>query len=191
MIHQLKKFSGKHSVVHFTLWCNGGPDWVRELAKWEDQQAAEWHLVSHSKPSYADMAKRKPPQQLKKQGDSVFRPISYPTNYYQSNFVPEFAARNYQKDLSWRGVRQSLDPVGDRRWQAPLAEGRLDLSWHVISGIQIRCMQGDFLNPYLALITMGEFLGPLLADLLSRSVALVACWWVGRVYKTALTSDSL
>jgi hypothetical protein len=53
MIHHLRSYVGRHFSVHFALCRNGGPDWRRELTKWEMLQDAEWHQVSRRKKSFA------------------------------------------------------------------------------------------------------------------------------------------
>jgi hypothetical protein len=85
----------RHPLLSVAQWW---PDWIQELAKWEVMQEAEWHFVSRSKPSYVDMAKRKPQQLIRNQGDYVFRRTSYLDNYCQHNFAPEFVPMDHQKD---------------------------------------------------------------------------------------------
>jgi hypothetical protein len=84
MIYHLRKFSSKHFNIHFTLWRNGGPDWICELSQWEMLQEAEWHLVSRTKRSYADAVKIKPQSAImqKRERKKVFKRISYPPNYF-------------------------------------------------------------------------------------------------------------
>jgi hypothetical protein len=41
MIHYLKSFVCTHFTVCFTLWRNGGPDWVREFSRWQTLKASE------------------------------------------------------------------------------------------------------------------------------------------------------
>ncbi|CAN6344139.1 unnamed protein product [Urochloa humidicola] len=42
MIHRLRSFSCKAFAIHFTLWRDGGLDSVREKAKYDLEQEAEW-----------------------------------------------------------------------------------------------------------------------------------------------------
>ncbi|TVT97149.1 hypothetical protein EJB05_57616, partial [Eragrostis curvula] len=57
MIYHLRKVLDKSFDLHFTLWRNGGPDWVHELQRWEALQDEEWHHVCRSKKSYAAAVK--------------------------------------------------------------------------------------------------------------------------------------
>jgi hypothetical protein len=42
LLHNLKMFVCKHFVCHFHLWGQGGPNWQRELSRWQFEQEAEW-----------------------------------------------------------------------------------------------------------------------------------------------------
>lgn len=59
------KFSWAHDspseqvcVIFFTLWRNGGPNFIKEKAKWDLEQDLEWQLARRPKSrSYAEVAK--------------------------------------------------------------------------------------------------------------------------------------
>ncbi|CAL4888967.1 unnamed protein product [Urochloa decumbens] len=49
MIHRLRSFSCKSFAIHFTLWRNGGPDSIREKAKFDLEEEAEWQPARRQK----------------------------------------------------------------------------------------------------------------------------------------------
>jgi hypothetical protein len=95
VIYHLCSYVGKHFSVHFTLWCNGGPDWRRELTKWEMlQDAAAVREQRRSGFSKGSGAARQ---------SSVFRRLRYPHDYFQKNFATgssamDFQTMDFQKD---------------------------------------------------------------------------------------------
>jgi hypothetical protein len=103
MIHHLRSYVGKHFLVHFALWCNGGPDWRRELTKWETLQDAEWHQVSCRKKSFvAAVQEQRRPGLSRGSGAArqllVFKCLRYPHDYFQKNFAAGSSAMDFQKD---------------------------------------------------------------------------------------------
>lgn len=42
MVHRLSKFVCKGIAVFFTLWRDGGPDYLKEKAKWDQEMEVEW-----------------------------------------------------------------------------------------------------------------------------------------------------
>jgi hypothetical protein len=142
LVHHLKSFSGKHFLIHFTLWRQGGPDWGREFSKWETMQDAEWHVV---KLSYASVASSPAvaPSAPRNGRSSAFHRISYLQNYYQSNFAHEFAKRDFQKEShSASGSHQKHCPRPE-----VTSQGHANSGDHRIDSRQVahraRMMRGD------------------------------------------------
>jgi hypothetical protein len=107
MVHHLRQVTAKAFTLHFTLWRHGGPDWFRELSKWEALEAAEWKEVKPQK-SYAAVVKEHQPSitrhSTQKYGSSIlgqgiFRHLVYLANYLSTNFASEFSDMVHQKDL--------------------------------------------------------------------------------------------
>uniref|UniRef100_K3ZDY8 Uncharacterized protein n=1 Tax=Setaria italica TaxID=4555 RepID=K3ZDY8_SETIT len=57
MIHRMAKFVCKEFAIFFTLWRNGGPDYMREELLWNQMQEAGWNHVHRKKKSYAEVAR--------------------------------------------------------------------------------------------------------------------------------------
>lgn len=57
MINKLRKVIMPLFIMHFALWHDGGPDHVKEKARWDREQDEEWHLVTRSKKSYVAAVK--------------------------------------------------------------------------------------------------------------------------------------
>jgi hypothetical protein len=68
----------------------------QKLSKWEALQDAEWHVLKQSKRSYALIASlpAAAPKAPRAGHPPMFHRISYPQNYYQSNFAHECAKRD-------------------------------------------------------------------------------------------------
>lgn len=108
LIYRPKSFVCNCFAVYFSLWGNGGANWIREFELWSLEKEAEWTLIgangkaihpskfSHSplpksgsssvKKSYADMVRSKAVK------TSVFKRLSYPCDY-QNNFIPNPSQR--------------------------------------------------------------------------------------------------
>lgn len=81
MVYRIKKIVGDLFDLHFALWHNGGPDYIREKKIWDQQQDNEWHHVVRRKPSYASVASSIPK-------DTVFKRLVFPGDYHL-NFSDE------------------------------------------------------------------------------------------------------
>lgn len=46
MIRRSDKFVCKEFALYFSLWRDGGPDYIKEKKKWDLEQEAEWTFVS-------------------------------------------------------------------------------------------------------------------------------------------------
>lgn len=75
--------------MFFSLWRDGGPDYIKEKHKWDLEQEAEWTQVhKSSKRSYAHVAALPPKPSGRPK--SVFKRIIYPHSYYQDNFSSDY-----------------------------------------------------------------------------------------------------
>lgn len=82
----MKNIKSELFDLHFTLWRNGGPDFLKEKAIWDAWQDDEWHLVTNSRKSYATTVKSAP-------SHSVFTRLHYPSNYFVKNFSQDANVR--------------------------------------------------------------------------------------------------
>lgn len=82
MVYHLRSIQTKLFDVDFNLWHGGGPDFRKQFQVWQQEQDAEWHLVTKGHRSYASVV-----QSGKKQ--SVFKRLSYPQSYFVKNFASE------------------------------------------------------------------------------------------------------
>lgn len=90
MVYRILSIRCNLFYLHFSLWRDGGPDYVKERAICEAKQDDEWHLVTKSKKSYAAIAKM---------GSSVFKRLQFPPNYYAQNFASEFTGDTCRDSL--------------------------------------------------------------------------------------------
>lgn len=85
----LDNFVCKEFALFFSLWRDGGPDYIKEKMKWDLEQEAQWHTVSRtSKRSYADVAAM-PSTPSASRRKNVLRHLSYPSSYYKDNFLKD------------------------------------------------------------------------------------------------------
>ena len=48
-MNSLRSYACKQFKCYFHTWGNGGPNWKREFARWQKEEAADWTLVSPNK----------------------------------------------------------------------------------------------------------------------------------------------
>jgi hypothetical protein len=65
--------------VFFALWGEVGPNWHCELVNWSYEEESKWFSPKSPRKSYARVVKQPP--------KSVFKWISYPSDYCQKNFA--------------------------------------------------------------------------------------------------------
>ncbi|TVU20466.1 hypothetical protein EJB05_36674, partial [Eragrostis curvula] len=68
LIYHLKSVLCKSFALFFALWGNGGPNWMRQKQIWECIQDEEWHVVCHSKRSYASVVRSTGPNKSSAKG---------------------------------------------------------------------------------------------------------------------------
>lgn len=79
MIRHLDHFVCKQFAMFFSLWRDGGPDFLKEKPKWDLEQEALWtHVPFRSNLSYASVAAMPPTNQSRHK--SVFKRIFYPSS---------------------------------------------------------------------------------------------------------------
>jgi hypothetical protein len=78
MIYRLRSFKCAMFDVFFVLWGEGVPNWCCELINWSYEEESKWFSPKSPHKSYAQVVKQSP--------KSVFKRISYPSDYYQKNF---------------------------------------------------------------------------------------------------------
>jgi hypothetical protein len=44
-VHNLRHFKSSEFVVYFSLWGNGGPNFIREFCQWEIEEQQSWSIV--------------------------------------------------------------------------------------------------------------------------------------------------
>lgn len=72
--------------MFFSLWRDGGPDYIKEKRKWDLEHEAVWTYVHHSsKKSYAQIVVL-PLKSRRNAPKSVFKILSFPNSYYENNF---------------------------------------------------------------------------------------------------------
>lgn len=87
MIRRMDNFICKDFALFFSMWRDGGPDYIKEKRKWDLEQELEWNSVSRNKKkSYAQVAAQN--SSVDNFQKSVFSILSYPKSYYQDNFAP-------------------------------------------------------------------------------------------------------
>ncbi|KAF8671755.1 hypothetical protein HU200_049876 [Digitaria exilis] len=125
MIRNLDKFVCKEFALFFSLWRDGGPDYIKEKLKWDKEQEAEWTYVHRSSNrTYAQVVKRPPYSSQsaclhRSSPNSVFRRLSYPHSYFQDNFLKNSSRTSVFDRLSSRRTGNhvpgsSPSSMGDR-----------------------------------------------------------------------------
>ncbi|TVU01465.1 hypothetical protein EJB05_53081, partial [Eragrostis curvula] len=109
LIDSLRKFACPLFSLHFALWGNGGPNWVREFEVWCNLEESQWTFVSSRKKSYAAVVQNRSADFRQATKKTVFQRLAYPTNY-SLNYADEqqgfFSAPigltkgNFQKDFN-------------------------------------------------------------------------------------------
>lgn len=104
MIHRLGKVCNPLFDLHFTLWRNGGPNYMKEKRIWDAKQDAEWHLVTRAKRSYSDVAQSG-------SSHSAFQRLVFPEDYFSKNYAIEFLSKP-SRDSSPAKVIVAASPIG-------------------------------------------------------------------------------